>query len=283
VTPDATRRVALIGRPLRRRHSQVMHDAAFAANGIDARYELRELEAGEVAAFVAEARRPEWLGFQITAPYKRDVMALLDAVEPEAEAIGAVNSVTRTADGALVGFNTDAPGFAAAVRHDLGMELGGARVVVAGAGGAAHAVAHAAVGAGAAEVRVVSRTLAPAQALADRVGGVVPGTLDDRALPGALAAADLLVNATTVGMLSPGVVVDPALLGEDAAVFDLVYVPLETELLRAARARGLRAAGGAGMLVAQADIAFRRWTGVADVSDVMQAAVEPLLEGAAAP
>ncbi|MDX6717412.1 MAG: shikimate dehydrogenase [Baekduia sp.] len=283
MTPDATRRVVLIGRPLRRRHSQVMHDAAFAANGIDARYDLRELDAGELADFVAEARGPEWLGFQITAPYKRDIMALLDAVEPEAEAIGAVNSVTRTADGALVGFNTDAPGFAAAVRRDLGLELGGARVVVAGAGGAAHAVAHAAVGAGAAEVRVVSRALEPAQALADRVGGVVPGTLDDRALPRALAAADLLVNATTVGMLTPGVVVDPALLGEHAAVFDLVYVPLETELLHAARARGLRAAGGAGMLVAQAVIAFRRWTGVADVSDVMQAAVEPLLEGAAAP
>jgi shikimate dehydrogenase len=283
VTPDATRRVALIGRPLRRRHSQVMHDAAFAANGIDARYDLRELEPGEVADFVEQARGPEWLGFQITAPYKRDVMALLDAVEPEAEAIGAVNSVMRAPDGALVGFNTDAPGFAAAVRRDLGMELGGARVVVAGAGGAAHAVAHAAVSAGAAEVRVVSRTLQPAQALADRVGGVVAGTLDDGALPGALAAADLLVNATTVGMLTPGVVVDPALLGEHAAVFDLVYVPLETELLRAARARGLRAAGGAGMLVAQAVIAFRRWTGVADVTDVMQAAVAPLLEGAAAP
>jgi shikimate dehydrogenase len=284
MTPAATRRVALIGRPLRRRHSQVMHDAAFAANDIDARYELRELEHDELPGFVAQARGPEWLGFQITAPYKRDVMALLDAVEPEAEAIGAVNSVMRAPDGALVGFNTDAPGFAAAVRRDLGMGLEGARVVVAGAGGAAHAVAHASVSAGAAEVRVASRTLEPARALADRVGGVVPGTLDDPALTGALAAADLLVNATTVGMLTPGMVVDPALLGEHAAIFDLVYVPLETDLLRAARARGLRAAGGASMLVAQAVIAFRRWTGADDVTDVMQAALAPLLlEAAAAP
>jgi shikimate dehydrogenase len=283
MTATATRRVALIGRPLRRRHSQVMHDAAFAANDIDARYELRELEHDELPGFVAQARGPEWLGFQITAPYKRDVMALLDAVEPEAEAIGAVNSVMRAPDGALVGFNTDAPGFAAAVRRDLGMGLEGARVVVAGAGGAAHAVAHAAVSAGAAEVRVASRTPEPARALADRVGGVVPGTLDDPALTGALAAADLLVNATTVGMLTPGMVVDPALLGEHAAIFDLVYVPLETDLLRAARARGLRAAGGASMLVAQADIAFRRWTGADDVTDVMQAAVAPLLEAAGAP
>jgi shikimate dehydrogenase len=255
-----------------------MHDAAFAASGIPARYELRDLAPEGLAAFVAEARGPEWLGFQITAPYKRDVMAHLDAVEPEAEAIGAVNSVTRDRDGRLVGFNTDAPGFAAAVERDLGLSLGGLRVVVAGAGGAAHAVVHAAVSGGATEVRVASRSLEPARALADRLGGVIPCTLDDPALGEALRSADLLVNATTVGMLTPGVVIDPARLGDGAAVFDLVYVPLETELLGAARARGLPAAGGASMLVAQAVIAFRRWTGVADVTEVMQAAVAPLLD-----
>jgi shikimate dehydrogenase len=280
---NGTRRVALIGRPLRRRHSQVMHDAAFAANGIDAAYELRELAPEALAAFVEEARGPEWLGFQITAPYKRDVMGRLDAVEPEAQAIGAVNSVIRDEQGALVGFNTDAPGFAAAVQRDLGLSLAGLRVVVAGAGGAAHAVAHAAVSGGAAEVRVASRSLEPARALAERMGGVTACTLDDPALDEALAAADLLVNATTVGMLTPGVVVDPARLGDHAAVFDLVYVPLETELLGAARARGLPAAGGASMLVAQAVIAFRRWTGVDDATAAMEAAVAPLLAAAAAP
>jgi shikimate dehydrogenase len=211
-------------------------------------------------------------------------MAGLDEVEPAAAAIGAVNSVIRAPDGSLVGFNTDAPGFAAAVRRDLRLELQGARVVVAGAGGAAHAVAHAAVSAGAAEVRVAARRLPAARALAERVGdGVMPSTLDDPGLLDALAAADLLVNATTVGMLTPGAVVDPALLGAHAAVFDLVYVPLETELLRAARARGLRAAGGASMLVAQAVIAFRRWTGAGDVTEVMQAALAPVLEETAAP
>jgi shikimate dehydrogenase len=275
---SAARRVALIGRPLRRRHSQVMHDAAFAANGIDAAYELREIEPGELAAFVEEARGPEWLGFQITAPYKRDVMALLDVVEPEAEAIGAVNSVARDEQGRLAGFNTDAPGFAAAVRRDLGLSFDGLRVVVAGAGGAAHAVVAAAMNGGAAEVLVAARSAGQARALADRFGAAAGG-LDAPAL----AEADLLVNATTVGMLEPGLVVDPARLGEGAAVFDLVYVPLETELLRAARARGLRAAGGASMLVAQAVIAFRRWTGVQDATEVMQSAVAPLLEGAAAP
>jgi shikimate dehydrogenase len=280
VTAAPARRVALIGRPLRRRHSQVMHDAAFAANGIDAGYELRELAPEQLREFVAEARGPEWLGFQITAPYKRDVMELLDDVEPEARAIGAVNSVTRDTGGALVGFNTDAPGFAAAVQRDLGLSLAGLRVVVAGAGGAAHAVAHAAVSGGAAEVRVASRTRESAEVLAQRISGVMPDRLGE---PRLLDGTDLFVNATTVGMLETGAVIDAARLPDRAAVFDLVYVPLETELLRAARARGLRAAGGAGMLVAQAVIAFRRWTGAPDVTDVMAGAVEPLLEGAAAP
>jgi shikimate dehydrogenase len=268
-------RVALIGSPLRRRHSQVMHDAAFDAYGIDARYELRELPPEALDGFVAEARGREWLGFQITAPYKRDVMARLDAVEPEAEAIGAVNSVARGDGGSLVGFNTDAPGFAAAVERDLGLTMDGLRVVVAGAGGAAHAVVSAAVSAGAAEVHVLARRDEQARALADRFGAAA-GSLDDPVV----GQADLLVNATTVGMLSPGAVIDVARLPDGAAVFDLVYVPLESELLRAARARGLRAANGAGMLVAQAAIAFRRWTGVEDATDVMRAAVAPLLDAA---
>ena len=98
-----TRHVALLGRPLRRRHSQVMHDAAFAAAGIDARYELLELEPGEVEAAVEAARGPGWLGLGVTAPYKRVVAGLCDEVEHDATLIGAVNNVVRTVDGRLVG------------------------------------------------------------------------------------------------------------------------------------------------------------------------------------
>jgi shikimate dehydrogenase len=277
-------RVALIGKPLRRRHSQVMHDAAFAANGIDARYELRELEPGELASFAEEARGPGWLGFQVTAPYKRDVFSLLDAVEPDARAIGAVNSVAREGDGSLAGFNTDAPGFAAAVGRELGLTFDGAAVVVAGAGGAARAVVFAAVAGGAVDVLVTARRRERAAELVGSLYGPVRASgLDEPALVRALAGADLVVNATTVGMLSPGTVIDPDVLGEHAAVLDLVYVPSETELVRRARERGLRAANGAEMLVAQAAIAFRRWTGVEDASDVMRAALQPLLTAGAAP
>ncbi|MFO7293182.1 MAG: shikimate dehydrogenase [Actinomycetes bacterium] len=270
------RRVALIGRPLRRRHSQIMHDAAFRHFGIDAHYELAEIEPGEVAGFVAATRAPEWFGFQITAPYKQDVVAHLDEVEGPARAIGAVNSVVRRDDGALVGFNTDAPGFIAAVRG-AGVGTAGIRAVVAGAGGAARAVVWGLLDAGAAEVVVVNRTRERAEALAEAMadlGRVTALAAGDPAVAQALSECGMAVNATTVGMTTPGTAFDVSLLPEDAAVFDLVYVPPVTELVEAATRRGLVTRNGLDMLVAQAEIAFARWTGIADAGPVMRQALE---------
>jgi shikimate dehydrogenase len=280
-------RVGLLGRPLRRRHSQVMHDAAFAAAGIDARYELLELEPGDVEAAVQVARGPEWLGLGVTAPYKRVVAGLCDEVEDDAARIGAVNNVVRTAEGRLVGFNTDAPGFRVGAELAMGRPLTGAEIVVAGAGGAAHAVVYACVRAGARRVTVGNRSLAAAVALASHFHGVGPTrvravALDDAAFVMSLESADLAVNATTVGMVDPGMTLPVEALPAGATVFDLVYLPPETPLLRAARERGLRAENGSEMLIAQAAIAFERWTGVAGMADVMRAAVAPLLADAGA-
>jgi shikimate dehydrogenase len=283
-----TRRVALIGRPLRRRHSQVMHDAAFDAAGIDAHYELLELEPDAVEDAVAAARGADWLGLGVTAPYKRIVAALCDEVEADAKTIGAVNNVVRGADGRLTGINTDAPGFRAGVELAMGRSLQEAEVVVAGAGGAAHAVVFACIVAGARRVTIGNRTAASAAALAERFASTGRGStsgigLDDPSLRSALAVADLAVNATTVGMVDPGVTIPVDLLREDATVFDLVYVPPETPLLRAARARGLRAANGSEMLIAQAAAAFERWTGIGGMAGVMREAVAPLLADVDAP
>ena len=277
-----TRRVALIGRPLRRRHSQVMHDAAFDAAGIDARYELLELEPDAVEDAVAAARGPDWLGLGVTAPYKRVVAALCDEVEHDAATIGAVNNVVRGTDGRLTGINTDAPGFRVGVELAMGRPLEGAEVVVAGAGGAAHAVVFACLAAGARRVTIGNRTAVAAAALAERFAPIGPGStagagLDHPAVRSALGSADLAVNATTVGMVDPGATIPVELLRDGATVFDLVYVPPETPLLAAARARGLRAANGSEMLIAQAAIAFERWTGVVGMADVMRDAVAPLL------
>ena len=277
-----TSRVALIGKPLRRRHSQVMHDAAFAAAGIDARYELLELEPDAVEAAVTAVRGADWLGLQVTAPYKRLVAGLCDSVEPDAATIGAVNSVVRSDAGGLVGFNTDAPGFRAGVELAMDRPLAGANVVVAGAGGAAHAVVFACLSAGAREVTIGNRTVSSAAELAERftrvgVGSLSAMALDDPAFIRAHRSADLAVNATTVGMIDAGMTIQVELLPTDATVFDLVYVPPETPLLRAARRRGLRAANGSEMLIQQAAIAFERWTAVGSMADVMRAAVAPLL------
>jgi shikimate dehydrogenase len=277
-----TRRVALIGKPLRRRHSVLMHNAAFEAAGIDARYELMELDEADVAGTVAAAREPQFLGLGVTAPYKRLVAGLVDEVESAAREIGAVNNVVRSDDGRLIGFNSDAPGFRVGVEAAMGRPLAGATVVVAGAGGAAHAVVYAILTASAARVTIGARSAEAAQALASRfasTGPTIPTAVElgSAAFLDALATADVAVNATTVGMIDPGMTIDVDRLPGTATVFDLVYVPAETPLLAAARARGLPAANGSEMLIAQAAVAFERWTGIGGMADVMRAAVAPLL------
>jgi shikimate dehydrogenase len=244
-----TLRVALLGKPLKRRHSVVMHNAAFAAAGIDAEYVLRELDIDDVPGAVDEARE-----------------------------IGAVNNVVHWPEGQLLGFNTDSPGFRMAVEAAMNMSLTGANVVVAGAGGVAQAVAYACRKAGVARLTVGNRTL-PASA-----AGVAAVALDSTDYEHALRSADVAVNATTVGMLNAGMTIPVEFLPDGATVFDCVYVPFETPLLAAARARGLNAANGSEMLIAQAALAFERWTGVGGMADVMRAAVQPLFAetGAAA-
>ncbi|WP_029138332.1 shikimate dehydrogenase [Nakamurella lactea] len=277
--------VFLFGNPLRRQHSAVMHNAAFDAFDVDARYALAEVSEDELRALVPCARNRHWLGFQITAPYKQTVMTLLDEVQESARQIGAVNSVEVTAGGRLVGFNTDTTGFVTAVRRELGIEIAGRRVVVAGTGGAARAVVHGLLREHAAAVTVVSRDARSGIALAAdfaELGSIEPMSLDDERLVDRLAAAELFVNATSVGMLSPGPVIPVDRLSPTAGVFDLVYVPRETELVRQARAAGLTVANGAEMLIAQAAEAFVRWTGRPDPSQVMRKAVRPLLDDPAA-
>lgn len=268
-----TQRAGLIGHPLKRRHSEIMHNAAFDHFSIDAHYELRELESAQIAGFVLEARGEGWLGFQVTAPYKQIVMGYLDEIEAGARQIGAVNSVLRHYDGSLVGFNTDAPGFQRAAEGELAIRFSGLRVAVAGAGGVARAVVHALVAAGAASVAICDLDPAKATEVASGFGTPVRAVAVGGEFEGLLADVDLAVNATTVGMIQPGVAFDPGALPDSAAVFDLVYNPPESELLRRSRARGLPASNGLGMLVAQAEIAFGRWTGTEGSGPIMRAAL----------
>lgn len=270
-----TRRVALIGNPLRRRHSAIMHNAAFAAHGIDARFELQAIEPTEVGGFFEQARGPEWMGFGVTAPYKQMAIPFLDVVEAGAEAIGAVNNGVRRDDGSLVGFNTDADGFIAAV-ESMGVSVSGRPAVVFGAGGAARAVVWALLDSGAETVHVANRSLQRSHELAKSMaayGPVAAASPDDDATLSALAACAIAVNATTVGMTVDDLAFDVTPLRADALVFDLVYVPPETPLVAAATARGLKVCNGLEMLVRQGEIAFERWTGIGSTANLMRAAL----------
>jgi len=207
-------------------------------------------------------------GLSVTLPHKQDAAAAVDDLSDTATALGAVNTVVVGDDGRLGGENTDAGGFLASLA-DAGVDPGGRRCLVRGAGGAARAVVWALAQAGASEVVVVpgrnrERAVSTA-ALAGSVGQVGP--------PDRVADAYIVVNATPLGLDGGSdLAVDPALLGPGQVVVDLIPRP-STALLEAAVARGAQAVDGLGMLVHQAALAFRLWTGCEPPVDVMRAAV----------
>ncbi|MDQ3574637.1 MAG: shikimate dehydrogenase [Actinomycetota bacterium] len=277
--PTATTRVAaVIGRPVAHSLSPVLHNAAFAALGLDWAYLAFEVAPGEAGVAVAGARALGIDGLSVTMPHKEAVVPALDRLSATAERLGAVNTVVRVGS-SLVGESTDGQGFLDALRDDQGFDPAGRRCLVLGAGGAARAVALALAGAGAAEVVVVGRSperVATAAAVAGPVAR--PGVGEEA------SSADLVVNATPIGMAGhpAGPPVDPALLSRGQVVIDLVYHPAVTPLLAAARERGAVAAGGLGMLVHQAAHAFRLWTGQHPPLEAMSAAVLKALAPAGA-
>jgi shikimate dehydrogenase len=219
-------------------------------------------------------------GVNLTIPHKEPALALVDRITPAAARIGAVNTVIVGQDG-LLGDNTDGYGFIASLAAGApDWQAGAGSAVLLGAGGAARAIAVALIDAGAPELRLVNRTLARAETLASQLGDAARergATLT--VLPwqdeGALAGASLLVNTTSLGMTGqPPLEVDLAPLPAEALVTDIVYSPLETGLLAAARARGHVVVDGLGMLLHQARPGFRAWFGIdPEVTDALRATV----------
>lgn len=279
----------LIGDPVAHSRSPAMHNAAFAHLGIDARYELWHTPAAELPRRIASLRAPGVLGANVTLPHKEAVIPLLDALEPEAAQIGAVNTIYPRADGALVGANTDAPGLLADLREQAGFVPAGRQVVVLGASGAARAAVFALVNAGVARLVVANRTLQRAETLvadlraATSQSSSVPSAgeapadhlralaLDDPALAETLAACDLLINATSVGWNNEETPLPEPPLSPGALVYDMVY--RQTRLLRESAARGAHTLDGLGMLLHQGALAFTCWTGQQPPLEIMRAAM----------
>ena len=243
----------LIGDPVGHSRSPPMHEAAYRELAMDARYVT--FEPTGAGAAVEAARALGIAGLNVTIPFKQDVLAHVDP-DPLATRVGAVNTVDLTADPPR-GYNTDLAGVIRSLAHH-DVDPADADAVVVGAGGAGRAAAFALVDAGA-SVHVANRTAERAHELAEAVGeGTTAGGLDtlDHRVP----AADLLVNATSVGMDEDETPVPPRLLHADLAVLDAVYSPVETRLLRDAAAAGATTVDGAWMLLFQGVEAFEIWT-----------------------
>ena len=275
----------LIGSGIQRSLSPALHEREAAAQGLRCDYRLIDLEALGVGnealpALLADAEREGYSGLNITYPCKQAVVPLLQELSPEARALGAVNTVLL-GGGSRVGHNTDTTGFAAAFRRGLpGAKLD--RVLLLGAGGAGSAVGHAALGLGVRTLLLHDVETARADRLARRLQLMFPGACVAAAgdTAQAMASVDGLIHCTPTGMLTrPGMPLAAPLLEQRHWVAEIVYVPLETELLRVARAKGCRTLDGGGMAVFQAAHAFRLFTGrIADAAR-MQAHFQTLIAG----
>ena len=249
--------LGLIGSGIQRSLSPALHEEEGRHHGLRIHYQLIDVKLDALDGLLSAARLMGFAGLNITHPYKQAVLPLLDELSEEARAMGAVNTVLRDGE-RLIGHNTDGAGWAWGFRRALpGAKLG--RVVLLGAGGAGSAIAHAALGLGVRSLLIFDRDAERAAELADALGRSAEATKN---LDRAMAEAEGLIQATPVGMEeSPGLPLDPKLLRRDLWVSEAVYVPLQTELLKAARRAGCAIMDGGHMNVGQACLAFELFTG----------------------
>jgi shikimate dehydrogenase len=279
---STTKLCALIGDPVEHSLSPIMHNTVFHHLGLNYVYLCLRVTAANLRTAVEGIRSLGLVGVNVTIPHKITVMKYLDEIDPTAKDIGAVNTVVNR-DGILVGYNTDGWGGLSALEAE-GVPFRGKKVVLLGAGGAARALSFCI--APLADVLVIlnrteEKALDLSTSLQRRFGKKIRGgPLHRDVLPKEVEGADLLINSTSVGMYPrrEGCLVEGSLLNPRMTVFDIVYNPRETRLLREAKSVGAKTVGGLNMLVHQGALAFQIWTGVLPPIDIMFRAVEKGLE-----
>jgi shikimate dehydrogenase len=295
----ATRCCAVYGFPIRHSASPAMHNAAFAALGLNWRYLAFEVRPDDLRAAIAGAKAMQFAGLNLTVPHKVLAMDMVDALDESAKTWGAVNTIRfegRAAGGdwrplrafekdppkefRAHGFNTDADGISLSLREDLGLALPGLKVQLLGTGGAGQVAALRLAVEGASEVFLFDFAQAKAEAVAQEIRRRHPQV--KVTIGFAKGPVDLLLNATPLG-LKPGdaspLAGTPFSLSLAGAVYDMVYNPAETALLKAAKAAGCRTANGLGMLLHQGARAFEIWTGKPAPIEVMRRALEQSIYG----
>jgi len=261
-----TKICGVIGDPVEHSMSPLMHNAAFRKLGLDYIYVPFRVKKEDLKETVESLRTLYVRGFNVTIPHKVAIIPFLDRLDSVAEKIGAVNTVVNDG-GVLIGYNTDAAGFLKATK-EKGVETKGKNIIVLGAGGAARAISFILAQEGA-NLIIINRTIGKAREQAVKISQIFQrevGTLplDRENLKKALEKANILINATSVGM-SPNAnetLVDSELIKPSLVVFDIVYNPFKTRLLREAERAGAQTISGVEMLVWQGASAFEKWTGV---------------------
>ena len=261
-----TRLAAVVANPIRHSISPFIHNSAFEATAINGVYVAWEIEAGDLAATVANIGRYQMFGINLSMPYKEQVIPYLDALSEEARLIGAVNTVVND-KGSLIGYNTDGKGFFQSLPS---FTITGKQMTLLGAGGAAKAILVQAILDGASQIAVFVRSASMEKTrpyldkLQEQTGFKVDlyALEDVSVLQERIAESDLLVNATSVGMDGQSSPVPESIsLPENLLVADIIYRPFETPFLKWARSQGNPAVNGLGMLLYQAAEAFQLWTG----------------------
>jgi len=280
----ATRLCAVYGAPIRHSASPAMHNAAFAALSLNWRYLAFEVDPQNLRAAIDGARAMGFAGINLTVPHKLLAVDMVDALDESAERWGAVNTIKFETDphgkSRTVGFNTDSDAIILALREDMKLEPRGAKVLLLGAGGAGRTAALRLASEKVAELFLVNRTETKADAVAGEIIEHFPTVKVAVGYP--KTSVDLVINATSLGLQAD----DASPLDENQfelkqarCVYDMIYRPVETALLRAAKSAGCRTANGLGMLLHQGAKAFEIWTGQSAPLDVMRRALEQNIYG----
>lgn len=277
-----TQKVGLLGWPLGHSLSPAMHNAAFAASGLDYIYLPLSTPPNLLSQAVAGIRALGFVGVNVTIPHKVAIMDYLDEVDISAKLVGAVNTIV-VKEARLIGYNTDADGYIRSLEQ-AGITIAGKSAVIFGAGGAARAVVAGLVGADIASVTIGARDQSKADGIAQLFAGAVPVNgvaWDSSAFAAALSQTNLVVNATPLGMY-PAIAGQPSvpwdLLQQSVVISDLVYNPPITSFIAEGTRRGHTVVGGAGMLIEQGALAFELWTGCKADTQVMRQALLAGLE-----
>lgn len=275
----------IIGNPLTHSLSPLMHNAAFKALKVNATYKLFPLaDDEELKLFMEDLKEQDnpIFGLNVTVPYKEKIIPYIDVLDPFAKKVGAVNTLNITHERKILGFNTDGPGFLSHL-NELGFDPKDKRIAILGAGGTTRSILSVLclINERPESIKIYNRTPAKAEALVESLGmamdcscvDIVNNTEDLN-----LEIADCLINTTSIGLKGEqSLLIDPTSLHADMLVYDVIYNPAQTPLLKAAKEAGAKAANGLGMLYYQGVLAFKHWAGM-DIDDKYKKIMRQALE-----